>query len=214
MTLEDGLKLEVAADRPDLPHRRRPRRAHAPSPRSASRSTRADNVAEPHASKTSATAPTSTRSDGQKVGKLHAIVLDPRDNQVTHLAVNTGPHFPEPGFGDPKIVSVDIEQPARRRRRIASTSPSPRPPSASCRSTSTTHFFAVPEPSSRPRRPAARRLWNAGVAVAAALASLGTGIAVPAEHFARRQLRAPHPERRPRLASRAEHRTSATSSAC
>jgi uncharacterized protein YrrD len=49
-------------------------------------------------------------SDGAEVGRLHAIVLDPSDGEVTHVVVNAGPFFPSPGFGAPKLVSVPIDQ--------------------------------------------------------------------------------------------------------
>jgi sporulation protein YlmC with PRC-barrel domain len=54
-------------------------------------------------------------TDGKHVGTLHAVVIDPRDNNITHLAVNAGPHFPAPGFGAPRIVSVPIEEMADAR---------------------------------------------------------------------------------------------------
>jgi uncharacterized protein YrrD len=47
--------------------------------------------------------------DGDAVGKLHAIVLDPRDDEVTQLIVNAGPHFPAPGFGAPDLIAVPVE---------------------------------------------------------------------------------------------------------
>lgn len=49
-------------------------------------------------------------TDGADVGRLHAVVLDPSDGEVTHVVVNAGPHFPSPGFGAPKLVSVPIDQ--------------------------------------------------------------------------------------------------------
>jgi len=49
-------------------------------------------------------------ADGKDLGKLHAVVIDPRDNEVTHIVVNAGPHFPEPGFGAPQLVEVPIAQ--------------------------------------------------------------------------------------------------------
>ena len=48
-------------------------------------------------------------SDGKDVGRLHSIVIDPRDNEVTHIVVNAGPHFPEPGFGSPELREVPID---------------------------------------------------------------------------------------------------------
>ena len=35
-------------------------------------------------------------TDGKHVGTLHAVVIDARDDDITHLAVNAGPHFPAP----------------------------------------------------------------------------------------------------------------------
>jgi len=49
-------------------------------------------------------------TDGKEVGELYAIVLDPRDNEVTAIAVNAGPHFPAPGFGAPDLIWVPIDQ--------------------------------------------------------------------------------------------------------
>jgi sporulation protein YlmC with PRC-barrel domain len=54
-------------------------------------------------------------ADGKHVGTLHAVVIDARDDDITHLAVNAGPHFPAPGFGAPHIVSVPIEEMADAR---------------------------------------------------------------------------------------------------
>jgi len=48
--------------------------------------------------------------DSHNVGKLHALVVDPRDDEVTHIVVNTGPFFPSPGFGAPHLVSVPVEE--------------------------------------------------------------------------------------------------------
>jgi sporulation protein YlmC with PRC-barrel domain len=42
-------------------------------------------------------------SDSKNVGELYAAVVDPRDNQLTHIVVNVGPHFPMPGFGAPDL---------------------------------------------------------------------------------------------------------------
>jgi sporulation protein YlmC with PRC-barrel domain len=49
-------------------------------------------------------------ADGKEVGTLHAVIVDPRDDDITHIAVNAGPHFPAIGFGAPRIVSVPIEE--------------------------------------------------------------------------------------------------------
>ena len=49
-------------------------------------------------------------ADNRHVGRLHAVVVDPRDNEVTHIVVNAGPHFPEPGFGAPRLVDVPVAE--------------------------------------------------------------------------------------------------------
>src|SRR3972149_2665557 len=49
-------------------------------------------------------------ADNEEVGKLHAVIMDPRDNRVTHIVVNTGPHFPEPGFGAPDLITVPVDE--------------------------------------------------------------------------------------------------------
>jgi sporulation protein YlmC with PRC-barrel domain len=48
--------------------------------------------------------------DGELVGKLHAVVIDPRDDQATQVIINAGPHFPAPGFGAPDLIRVPIEE--------------------------------------------------------------------------------------------------------
>lgn len=123
-------------------------------------------------------------ADGEKTGTLHAIVLDPRDNRVTHLAIDAGPHFPEPGFGSPKIVSVNIEH----LRSADGESVDLAITQADFRKLPLyehEHFFAVPSDEHPSEDTGPRRLWDVGLTVAAALAGLGTGLAVPAEHFAR-----------------------------
>ncbi|MEK7248379.1 MAG: PRC-barrel domain-containing protein, partial [Chloroflexota bacterium] len=123
-------------------------------------------------------------ADGQKLGTLHAIVLDPRDNRVTHIAVDAGPHFPEPGFGSPKIISVDIGQ----LRKADGESVDLAITEAGFRKLPLyehEHFFAIPAAEQPSEETGPRRLWDVGLTVAAALAGLGTGLAVPAEHFAK-----------------------------
>jgi sporulation protein YlmC with PRC-barrel domain len=122
-------------------------------------------------------------SDGEEVGKLHAIVVDPHDNRVTHIAVNRGPHFPDIGFGDPTIVSVELrdvedagEDHVDLRVDRAAFDQLPL--------YSHTHFIEIPDEERAPEEARGRpALWNAGLAIAASLSSLLTGIAVPAEHF-------------------------------
>ena len=132
-------------------------------------------------------------SDGKEVGRLWAIIIDPDKGEVTHLGVDTGPGFPSIGFGDPRVVSVDI-----KRLRDADNE------RADLDATDAEfhemplyqheHFFRVPDDEQPPMIPDAEppakltgpeRLWNAGLAIAASLASLGSGLAVPAEHFAK-----------------------------
>ncbi len=123
--------------------------------------------------------------DHRQVGELHAIVIDPRDNEVTHIVVNTGPHFPEPGFGAPGLVEVPIDQMegAEERgvflalnrdafRRLPEHADRDHLPSATADGET-----AEPEPGGP-----ARALWNVGIAIARSLASIG-GIAVPQETF-------------------------------
>jgi sporulation protein YlmC with PRC-barrel domain len=128
-------------------------------------------------------------ADGKDVGRLHSVVVDPRDNEVTHIIVNAGPHFPEPGFGAPELINVPIEQmeDAGEEKVIL-------------RSTRD-EFRKLPQWVERDFTPAARdqpeaeppatertyvqRLWNTGAALAASFASLLTGIAVPAEKVRR-----------------------------
>ncbi len=124
-------------------------------------------------------------SDNRQVGELHAIVVDPRDNEVTHFVVNTGPHFPEPGFGAPGLVEVPIGQMegAEERgvflkldrdafRRLPEYAGRDHLPSPTAEGEA-----LEPEPGGP-----ARALWNVGLAIARSLSSIG-GIAVPQETF-------------------------------
>lgn len=120
-------------------------------------------------------------ADGKDVGRLHSIVIDPRDNEVTHIVVNAGPHFPEPGFGAPELINVPIEamDDAGEKKIVLNRSRD--------------DFRSLPQYVERDFTPAPpslqeapptdypHRLWNTGVALAASFASLLTGIAVPAE---------------------------------
>jgi sporulation protein YlmC with PRC-barrel domain len=119
-------------------------------------------------------------SDGEKVGKLHSVVVDSGDNEVTHLAVNAGPFFPAIGFGDPKIVSVDIEdmKDATEERVDLALS---KAAFAALPPYSHQHFYAVPKQETHPGG-GVSRMWDLGSALAASLATLGSGIGVPAEH--------------------------------
>ena len=122
-------------------------------------------------------------SEGRQVGDLHAVVVDPRDNEVTHIVVNTGPHFPEPGFGVPDLVEVPIDQMEGAEE------------SGVYLQVNREAFRAMPEYADRDYLPSAesekgepepggpaRFVWNLGVAMVASLASIG-GVAVPREKF-------------------------------
>ena len=121
-------------------------------------------------------------SDGHDVGKLHAIIVDPRENKVTHIAVNRGPFFPEPGFGDPKIISVDLSDlrdagEDRVDLNVDKAAFEALPLYAH------NHFLEVPDEEKAPPETRGRpTLWSTGAAIAASLSGF-TGIAVPAEHF-------------------------------
>jgi sporulation protein YlmC with PRC-barrel domain len=122
-------------------------------------------------------------SDGEDVGRLHAIVIDPRDNTVTHIAVNRGPFFPDPGFGSPTIVSVDLPDVRDAGEdhvdlRLDQTAFGDLP------LYSHTHFLEIPDEEKAPEEARGRpALWQTGLAIMASLSSALTGIAVPAEHF-------------------------------
>jgi len=127
--------------------------------------------------------------DNEEVGKLHAVVVDPRDDEVTHVVVNAGPHFPSPGFGAPKLVSVPIEMmEGAEEGKVA----------LSC---TREEFEAIPsyverdflpppedgaegaaEAAARSPRPV-RALWDAATALAASFANQLVGIPVPRETF-------------------------------
>jgi len=54
-------------------------------------------------------------TDGYEVGKLHTVLLDGRDETITRVVVNAGPHFPAPGFGSPDLIAVPVEDVADAR---------------------------------------------------------------------------------------------------
>jgi sporulation protein YlmC with PRC-barrel domain len=124
-------------------------------------------------------------SDGHEVGRLHAVVVDPRTTTVTHVAVNRGPFFPEPGFGDPDITTVDLKDVADATEehvdlRVDRAAFEKLPPYAHY------HFLEIPEDEKAPPEARGRpALWDVGLAIAASLSNLATGVAVPAEHFRR-----------------------------
>jgi uncharacterized protein YrrD len=124
-------------------------------------------------------------SDGEKLGTVRAIVLQPGANEVTHIAVDAGPHFPEPGFGDANIVSVEIAHLKsasgdRVDLDLTEAAFQDMPPYEH------RHFFQAPDAERlQDESGLVARVWNAGVAIATSLASLGSGLTVPAEHFAK-----------------------------
>ncbi len=124
-------------------------------------------------------------AEGKELGKLHAVVLDPRDNEITHIVVNAGPHFPEPGFGSPRLISVDIGQvqDAGEQEVVLKTGAEQFQKMPDYLEQ---EFFPAPaaETPAEPGGPV-QAFWNAGLAIASSLSTLFTGIAVPAEHFRR-----------------------------
>lgn len=123
-------------------------------------------------------------ADNRQVGRLHAVVVDPRDNEVTHIVVNAGPHFPEPGFGAPRLVDVPVAEMAdasEERVLLKCTRDAfARLPEYAERS------FVTPPAAAEPSRETPiHLLWNVGVALAASFSKLLTGIAVPLETFRR-----------------------------
>jgi len=119
--------------------------------------------------------------EGKDVGRLHSVVIDPRDNEVTHIVVNTGPHFPEPGFGAPdlKDVPIDLMEDAGDEKVILRCT---REQFGKLPVHVQTDFTPASTPSMEPEKTdAVHRIWNIGVALAASFANTLTGIAVPAE---------------------------------
>jgi sporulation protein YlmC with PRC-barrel domain len=120
-------------------------------------------------------------SDGKDVGRLHSVVVDPKDNEVTDIVVNAGPHFPEPGFGSPDLINVpiDLMEDAGEEKVVLRCSGGelqdlPRHVD--------TDFTPAATPSEEaPKSDAAHFLWNTGIALAASFANTLTGIAMPAE---------------------------------
>lgn len=122
-------------------------------------------------------------TDGHEVGKLHTVLLDGRDEHVTRIVVNAGPHFPAPGFGAPDLIAVPIEEMAgaqegqvvlkctrEKFRRL--------PPFSEWQSGQA----PVPQASGQ----AHRSITDIAMAVASSFASIG-GLTVPMESFRRAQ---------------------------
>jgi uncharacterized protein YrrD len=125
-------------------------------------------------------------SDDKEVGKLHAVIVDPREDRVTHIVVNTGPRFPQPGFGAPNLITVPVEQmeDAQEEKVLLKCSERQfdRMPSYVERRFTPPPSAAPSESERRPKERPAPALWDVGVALAGALAASG-GIGVPAETF-------------------------------
>ena len=120
-------------------------------------------------------------SDGKDVGRLHSIVIDPRDNEVTHIVVNAGPHFPEPGFGSPELreVPIDVVKDAGDEKVILGCT---RDEFGRLPAHVETDFTPATDTSVEPEKAdPAHRLWNIGVALVASFANSATGIAMPAQ---------------------------------
>lgn len=122
-------------------------------------------------------------SDDEKVGTVYAIVLAPGSNEVTHIAVDTGPHFPEPGFGDPEVVVIEVGhlKSADDKRVDVDTT---KAEFAKLPPYEHKHFFRVPDAEQPGDESLGGRVWNAGIAIARSFSTLGSGLAVPAEHLA------------------------------
>jgi sporulation protein YlmC with PRC-barrel domain len=119
--------------------------------------------------------------DGEKVGTLHAVVVDPRDEGVTQVVVNSGPHFPAPGFGAPDLVTVpiaELEGANENEVLLRCTAEQFKElPSYVERS-----FFAAPRSAPEGEDGGHNILMDVGTAIANSFAALG-GIPVPAEIF-------------------------------
>jgi sporulation protein YlmC with PRC-barrel domain len=119
--------------------------------------------------------------DGEKVGTLHAVVVDSRDEEVTQVVVNSGPHFPAPGFGAPDLVTVpiaELEGASEKEVLLRCT----REQFNELPSYVERSFFAVPRNAAEGEEGSQNVLMNVGTAIANSFAALG-GIPVPAEVF-------------------------------
>ena len=122
-------------------------------------------------------------ADNEEVGKLHAVIMDPRDNRVTHIVVNTGPHFPQPGFGAPNLITVPVEEMEDAQEERVMLKCSKRRFAKMPRYVERRYAPPLPPQSERPpqepERPA-HVLWDVGTALVAALGA-SSGFGVPAE---------------------------------
>lgn len=120
-------------------------------------------------------------TDGYELGKLHAVLLDERDERLTRIVVNAGPHFPSPGFGAPSLIAVPEEEIADAGEdavllKCTAARFDELPPYAEYR-------FASDQ---RPRRvePGRGSIVDTAAAIASSLSSI-VGLAVPVESFRR-----------------------------
>ena len=100
------------------------------------------------------------------------------------MAVNKGPYFPDPGFGSPDIASTEIAH-VRSADGDSVNLDLTLEQFAALPKYEHEHFFAIPSDEQQPDAEKPSRLWGIAQALATSLASLGSGIAVPAEHFAK-----------------------------
>jgi sporulation protein YlmC with PRC-barrel domain len=122
-------------------------------------------------------------TDRKEVGEVYAVVLDPRDDEVSAIVVNAGPHFPAPGFGAPELICVPIHQVAdAQENRVILTCTKKKfkeLPSYVERSSVLTPGELRPAGHERREDLA----WDAGAAIIAGLRPGAWGIAVPFETF-------------------------------
>jgi uncharacterized protein YrrD len=119
--------------------------------------------------------------DGEKVGTLHAVVIDPEEDDVTQIVVNAGPHFPAPGFGAPDLKSIpagELEGASENEVVLRCT----REAFAKLPSYVERSFFADPRRPVEPETGERNVLIEVGRAIAGSLGAL-TGIPVPVEVF-------------------------------
>jgi sporulation protein YlmC with PRC-barrel domain len=130
--------------------------------------------------------------DGNEVGTLYAVVVDPKDEQVTSIVVNTGPHFPTPGFGAPNLVDVPIEEMADAEEgkvvlRCTTQALSGMPSYVDRKFA----WAASPPPpasdASKTDNASSDRLWEIGALIGASLGRGLVGIPIPLETFRKAQ---------------------------
>ncbi len=125
-------------------------------------------------------------SDSEEVGKLHSVVIDPRDDEVTHIVVNAGPFFPAPGFGAPTLISVSIDDMADAQEEGVILKIT-KQKFEGYEEYVERDFLPHPEQAAAdgeaPHRGLARIVWDTGAALAASIGNQLVGIPVPRETF-------------------------------